>query len=96
MIDLLALLAYDYDKYPPWGRNGVKFVINKNTLQNLRDQEMNRKDFLKYSGVVLLSLLGIKGIITLFEPSTRHQTIVNTTQKSETATKGFGSGKYGA
>jgi hypothetical protein len=79
------------------GRNGVLSVINKNTLQNLRDQEMDRKEFLKYSGIVLLSLLGLKGIIMLFEPSTRHQTIVNTTtQKSETTTKGFGSGKYGA
>ncbi|MDB5165732.1 MAG: hypothetical protein JWM00_622 [Candidatus Saccharibacteria bacterium] len=82
------------DKYPR-GRSGVKIVINKNTLQHIRDQEMDRKEFLKYSGVVLLSLLGLKGIIMLFEPSLRHQTIVSTKEK-ETTARGFGSGKYGA
>lgn len=52
---------------------------------------MDRKDFLKYSGLVLIGLVGLKGVVTLLtKPDTA--TVANTTKTS----RGFGSGKYGA
>ena len=70
-------------------------MINKNILQKISNQEMDRKDFLKYSGVAMLSLLGLKGVLMLFEPTAKPQTVAST-QKAETSVKGmFGSGRYG-
>lgn len=87
-------MAYYYSTNLSRDRTEPTDVINKNILQNIRNQEMDRKDFLKYSGVVLVGLLGLKGVAMLFEPLAKPQTIVETQQT--TATKGFGSGKYGA
>lgn len=64
---------------------------NKNILQNIRDKEMDRKDFLKYSGVVLLAAVGLKGMLTLLSPP--ETTVVSTATNQK---RGFGSGKYGA
>ena len=66
-------------------------MINKNILQNIRDKEMDRKDFLKYSGVVLLGIVGLKGLLTLLAPA--EQPVVSTTSQQG---RGFGAGKYGA
>lgn len=54
---------------------------------------MDRKEFLKYSGMALIGLVGLKGLATLLTSSDGHQ-INSFTQKSDS--KGFGSGKYGA
>lgn len=63
-------------------------------IQTIRDQEMDRKEFLKYGGIVVVSLLGFRGLLTLLDPTAKPHVIVRTQEK--TATKGFGSGKYGA
>lgn len=53
---------------------------------------MDRKDFLKYSGVVLAGVVGLKGLLTLINQPDNSQ-VVSQTQNSS---RGFGSGKYGA
>lgn len=67
-------------------------VSNKNILQTISAKEMDRKDFLKYSGLVLIGLVGLKGVVTLL--SSAESKI--TAQPNATATRGFGSGRYGA
>ena len=53
---------------------------------------MDRKDFLKYSGVVLIGIVGLKGLLAILaQPEI--PTTVSTAQQSK---RGFGSGKYGA
>jgi hypothetical protein len=69
-------------------------VISKNIIKTIGDKEMDRKDFLKYSGVVMLSLVGLKAIISILSQSDDHKTsVINSQQR---ATHGFGGGKYGA
>ena len=70
-----------------------KNVIKKNIIQTIQNKEMDRKEFLKYSGMALIGLVGLKGLATLLTSSDGHQ-INSFTQKSDS--KGFGSGKYGA
>jgi hypothetical protein len=65
-------------------------VNDKNILQNIRDKEMDRKDFLKYSGVVLLGVVGLKGILTLLAPP--EKPVASTVDQQK---RGFGGGKYG-
>jgi len=64
----------------------------KKLLQTISEKEMDRKEFLKYSGYALLGLVGLKGIANLLIPVTNTQNKA----KSESAARGFGSGKYGA
>lgn len=69
-------------------------IIDKNIIKTIRDQEMDRKDFLKYSGLVLLGLVGLKTVASLLNQPDNYKLTAN--QSSEQATRGFGSGKYGA
>ena len=68
-------------------------LINKDTLRAISSQEMDRKDFLKYCGVVLIGLVGFKTFVSLLV-----QTPENSLSKGvdKGAVHGFGSGKYGA
>ena len=66
--------------------------MNKNILQKITEQEMDRKDFLKYSGLVLLGVVGLKSIITVLMPAQEKQLTV---EPSKNVPHGFGSGKYG-
>ncbi len=68
-------------------------MINKKFLRALGDKEMDRKDFLKYSGLVLVGLVGLRGVITLL---TQKEKIITLTDNSNQSPRGFGSGKYGA
>lgn len=65
----------------------------KNILQTIKDKEMDRKDFLKYSGLTLAAVVGLKGIISIFSEGDDIKTLTAVQKKS---TRGFGSGKYGA
>jgi hypothetical protein len=68
-------------------------VTKKNIIQTIKDKEMDRKEFLKYSGVALLGIVGLRGIATLLTlPDDRP--LNSSTQKSQG--RGFGSGKYGS
>lgn len=69
-------------------------MINKNILQTIRDKEMDRKEFLQYSGLVLLGLVGLKAVVSLLLKTDDHQLTVAESPKE--AVHGFGSGRYGA
>ncbi len=63
----------------------------KDIIQAIRDKEMDRKDFLKYSGLVILGLAGFKTIANLLlQPESKPTAMANKSGR------GFGSGKYGA
>ncbi len=68
-------------------------MINKKILQAIGDKEMDRKDFLKYSGLVLVGLVGLRGVIALL---TQKEQTNSLTDKTDQSSRGFGSGKYGA
>jgi len=63
-------------------------VSKKNIIQIIREKEMDRKDFLKYSGLAIASIIGFKAVITLFTQ--------DNSSKSQQSSRGFGGGKYGA
>lgn len=68
-------------------------MAKKNIVQTITDKEMDRKEFLKYSGLLLLGLVGLKGIATLLS-SSNERPLTGVIEKTES--RGFGSGKYGA
>ncbi len=68
-------------------------LINKDILRAIKSQEMDRKDFLKYCGLVLLGLVGFKTLVSLLEQADKQ---ILSGKDSKKATRGFGSGKYGA
>ena len=67
-------------------------MIKKNIFQTIRDKEMDRKEFLKYSGLVLLGLVGLKSVISIL---TQTEGKVNLVETRKEVSRGFGSGKYG-
>jgi hypothetical protein len=71
--------------------DGKPTVINRDILAKLRDKEMDRKDFLKYSGLLMISVVGIKGILTAIGSIDAQQRVA---QQSK-VTRGYGGGKYG-
>ena len=68
-------------------------MIKKNIIQTIKNKEMDRKDFLKYSGLTLAAVVGLKGIISILSADDNSKAVGNTHKDS---THGFGSGKYGA
>lgn len=68
-------------------------MINKDILRGIGDREMDRKEFLKYSGLALLSLIGFKTIASLLVKSD-NKTVSSLDNQNNT--HGFGGGKYGA
>jgi hypothetical protein len=71
--------------------DGKPTVINRDILAKIRDKEMDRKDFLKYSGILLASAVGLKGILTVLGTIESQPKVAEQTK----STRGFGSGKYG-
>lgn len=67
-------------------------MINKNIIQTIKDKEMDRKDFLKYSGIAVLGLIGLRGVASLLTSANHHQA---NNASTKPATSGFGGGKYG-
>jgi len=67
-------------------------VINRSIIQKLGDKEMDRKDFLKYSGLLLLGVVGFKGVASLLSQLDKTPAV---SVKSDQTPRGFGSGKYG-
>lgn len=53
---------------------------------------MDRKTFLKYGGYALLSLIGLKTVVSLL---TQPDNKLAISEPKKEATRGFGSGKYG-
>jgi hypothetical protein len=69
-------------------------VIKKNILQAMGDKEMDRKDFLKYSGLIVLGLVGFKTIANLFTDLGEKKNI--SVEPKKEVSRGFGGGKYGS
>lgn len=64
-------------------------MIKKNIIHEIANKEMNRLEFLKNSGLVVLSLVGFGAIIGAMDR-------VNLLKEASDSTKnGFGGGKYG-
>ena len=72
-----------------WSRD----VTDKNIFKAIGNKEMDRKYFLKYIGLVLLSIVGLKTFISLLSQSTDQAIPALGFQKE--ATPIFGSSKYG-
>lgn len=69
-------------------------MVKKSIVQTIRDKEMDRKDFLKYSGLAIISLVGLKGVVSILTSSDDNP--INKITNSPENSRGFGSGKYGA
>ena len=67
-------------------------MAKSNLVQTICSKEMDRREFLKYSGIALLGVIGLKGLAALLM-APENQVVATTSQKSEKS--GFGSGKYG-
>lgn len=67
-------------------------MVKNNLVKAIFDREMDRKEFLKYSGLVLLSVFGLKGLISLLSVPEK---IASSDDYNKRDNRGFGSGKYG-
>jgi hypothetical protein len=65
-------------------------VVNKKKVQDIFSQEMDRREFLKYSGLFLLSIFGLKALLSFL--SDDKLVVMNNSNNP----RGFGSGKYGS
>jgi hypothetical protein len=65
-------------------------VINNKIVESIKCKEMDRKDFLKYSGLTLLSVVGLKAVINILLSSD------NQNKLKGQSSLGSGRGKYGA
>lgn len=66
-------------------------MIDKNIIKKIKDQEMDRKAFLKYSGLALVGLVGLRGLVALLAGDAQ-QPIAS---KQNSNSSGFGGGRYG-
>lgn len=72
-------------------KDGVSVRVNRSIIQDIKNKEMDRKDFLKYSGLVILGLVGFKSVANiLLQPE------IKTKSLSQLKGRGFGGGRYGA
>lgn len=62
-------------------------------IQTISEKQMDRKDFLRYCGIALLSLVGLKTFVSIITQSDKKFSNLESEKK---ATHGFGGGKYGA
>lgn len=84
-------MAYDYYRLNN-NQGRARGMINKKIFQDICSKEMDRKDFLKYFGLSLLTLVGFRTFATLLSQS--NQKIASVDNQKQVS-NGFGSGKYG-
>ncbi|NTW61556.1 hypothetical protein HGB24_02630 [Candidatus Saccharibacteria bacterium] len=70
-------------------------VLDKGIVKSIKTMEMDRKEFLKYSGIILVGVLGLGGILKLVTNS-NNQNIIPISKSSGDGGRGFGNGRYGA
>lgn len=63
----------------------------KKQLDGLLTQEMDRKNFLKYSGGILLALLGVTGLVRILLSSQKSPL----TTEQPKGPSGYGASRYG-
>jgi hypothetical protein len=68
-------------------------VVGKDIVKAVANKEMDRKGFLKYSGLVLLSLIGLKTLASLLNNTTAQQ--ISASEQNRESKNGFGGGRYG-
>jgi hypothetical protein len=64
-------------------------VLNNKTAQKVLSRKMDRRQFLRLSGFVVLSVIGANKLMTILDK-------VDESSNSEKASHGFGSSKFGA
>jgi hypothetical protein len=64
----------------------------KTQLDSLLNQEMDRKNFLRYSGGIVLALLGVTGLIRILLSSQKNTLAPTEAQKPS---GGYGASRYG-
>lgn len=90
-VDLIMVMAYHSIRVLTLiGIEQDRDVVNKKLIQKIGEKEMDRKEFLKYSGVVLLSIVGLRSIANVILDEKNTKIIVK-----DDGPRGFGSGKYG-
>lgn len=67
-------------------------MINKNILNSIGKKEMDRKDFLKFSGLVILSLVGVGRVVSFLTKADDNNLAI--AGSHEQTTRGYGSGGY--
>jgi hypothetical protein len=67
---------------------------NKNIIQKITNKQMDRKDFLKFSGAAFLGVVGLGGVATLLKGS--KDQLLQSSSSAAVESHGFGSGRYGA
>jgi len=65
----------------------------KQQLDNVLHQEMDRKNFLQYSGTILLTVLGISGLLRVLISGEKSQVLK--TSAVMKSSFGYGSSRYG-
>jgi len=67
-------------------------MFNKAHFQDLLDKDMDRKDFLKYSGSVLLAIIGITGAMRMLADAQQVDFLTTGTQADlpNRVTTGYG------
>ncbi|MEI6229077.1 MAG: hypothetical protein WCP11_03605 [Candidatus Saccharibacteria bacterium] len=68
-------------------------MINKKLIKAIGDKQMDRKDFLKFSGLVVASAVGLKTVASLLVKTNNSQ--IAKSGNGKQVASGFGSGKYG-
>lgn len=68
-------------------------MINKNILNSIGKKEMDRKDFLKLSGLAILSLVGVGKVVSFLTKTDSSKLTI--TKPHEQITRGYGGGGYG-
>lgn len=68
-------------------------MINKDVIKKIGEKEMDRKDFLKYGGLAIVAVAGLKTVVNYLSDSNGHKVKVIETTKQ--VSRGFGGGKYG-
>jgi len=69
-------------------------VINKNIIQIIGEKEMDRKDFLKFSGLAVLSLVGLGKVVSVFTQIDNNKLAI--TKSHQQIKQGYSSGRYGS
>jgi hypothetical protein len=66
-------------------------VIKKNIIKNLQKKEMDRKDFLKFGAMAAVTVVGLKGVVSLLTDN--HKSVPVSSHKAQS---GYGGSAYGA
>ena len=72
--------------------NEGRVMAIKNQIDALLQEKMDRKDFLKYTGTVILGIIGITGLVRMLLGS---RGLVPTGSDQKSQGSGYGSSTYG-